>query len=136
MSDDPQVMSTTKSLRSVYILGRPYSFFPPLGLAAHAHFYLCHWGVLVTELTVIDIESVVFQTKSLTPLENPEIGSMFELNRTAENRIMLECIRRFTLSILNKHWRNLAIHYVGMTDMPDERIQAEGRSQGIVELII
>src|SRR5579859_6096369 len=54
---------TTKSerRRKVWILARPLSvtqIITPLGMASKGKFYLCHWDVLVSDLSVMDVAAI------------------------------------------------------------------------------
>jgi hypothetical protein len=122
MLEDLPPMPTVTSRRSLWIFARPFSLLPPLGLGTQGRFYFCHWGVLITDLKVLELENIVFQSQSLTSMEDAVIGTMFELKRTSGIRITPKCTRPFTGSILKENWKNVTIHHAGMTDMLDDQI--------------
>jgi hypothetical protein len=112
-------------LRSVWIVARPYFFFPPLNLP---HFAFYHWGVLVTELTVIDVQSLLCPLESIPELEDSVLGTLFEGDLTAERRLKLVCTHAFKLSTFNTKWKDPLIYHVGMTGLSDNEIYNEGKN--------
>jgi len=111
-------------LRSVWIFAHPHYFFPPLNLP---HFAFYHWGVLVTELAVIDVQSLSCRLESMGKLEDSVLGTMFEGDLTAERRLKLVCTHPFKLSTFNTKWKNPLTYHVGMTDLSDDEIYDEGK---------
>ena len=60
------VESEVESIRFVWLFARPLSlttYFPPLGWVSEGKFHLCHWGVMITKLSDVDIMTIVCSSK-------------------------------------------------------------------------
>ena len=94
---------------------------------SHGKFPLCHWGVLVTELSIVDMKVLILcNGQRWSGLEDTELGVMWELNRTVENLNTVHVYRPFKKSTIRECWNTFSARYMGATEMANERIQLEG----------
>jgi hypothetical protein len=121
-------------IRDVWLLARPLSggsIFPGYSMAwtSDGTLHLCHWGVLVTELNLVDAKALMHRnTPGGSTKDDPELGALWELNRTPENRNTVNVSRPFKLSALKKQWTAVTGQHLGSTRFTHEEIQIEGKS--------
>jgi len=84
--------------------------------------YLCHWGVLVSDLTIIDTK-VILQTANKGN-RTVHLGKMYELLQI-EGRSHVFVDTEFTMRELNG-WRSFAEQYFGETRLTHEQITTQG----------
>ena len=111
---------------NVWLMARPLSrtsFIPPLTSLSDGRYPLSHWGVLVTDLPVNDIEH---------HLENPygsaewQLGTLYELRRIHENNHSVNIIKPFLSSDLRVEWRRVSKMWLGVTTKSHEEISVIG----------
>jgi hypothetical protein len=112
----------------VFVLTKPLNIamlLSPLGKAS-ATDCLRHWGVLVTEMSLIDAQAILARNRSYCGGDYTELGTMYELFQDEEghNNVNIRC--DFGLATIRKEWRGLTIHYIGQTEMSFEMIKQEG----------
>ena len=95
--------------RNVWLFTRPLAYpIPWMDVTSDGRPYLCHWGVLVSDLTIIDTK-VILQTANKGN-RTVHLGTMYELMQT-EGRSHVFVDTEFTMRELNGwcriiHWRN------------------------------
>jgi hypothetical protein len=107
---------------TVWLFTRPLSFFPSFGVASDGMPALRHWGVLVSELTVLDAKVIIQRTRvdADTPL-----GTMYELF-PQEGYNNVNIIRPFGIATIRKEWHAFSVEYIDTTEMSFEMIDVEG----------
>jgi hypothetical protein len=119
---------------SVWLFIRPLSWstiFPPLAVTSQDKHHLCHWGVLVTELSLVDAQALIQRNTTIRGTENIALGKMYELMRDEYNRNNAHA-HGFDLMKLKDQWSTFSAQYIGLTDLNHQRIKNEGK---ILELI-
>jgi hypothetical protein len=120
----------SRNAQYVWILARPLSassVFPPFEWTSHGKYPLCHWGVLVSSLSVVDVKALLFamrQTRHTT--EDSEIGIMWELEHRVGQLNTVNVTRPFTVSCARKFWNTFNAECVGETTYSRAAIQNEG----------
>ena len=67
---------------SVWLFTRPTSHamsFPFIAASSDGMDYLCHWGVLVNEMNIVDVEVITARVRKYGANDNTELGIMYEL---------------------------------------------------------
>jgi hypothetical protein len=111
--------------RHVWLCTRPLSYgFPGMEITSDTtRLYLRHWGVLVSELAVIDAK-VLIQTIN-SPYINITIGTMYELMQyDGRPDLFVDC--ETTVQTIKDTWRSIHLHYVGETVLMHDAILREG----------
>jgi hypothetical protein len=115
--------------RNVWIFARPLSgtrFFPVMAKSSAGKFHLCHWGILVSEATVMDVRAIALGgMKNWTSTENVILGTMYELERLGDKNTV-HISRSFGTLKMNEEWRTVSAEYVGDTTMSALEISVEG----------
>ena len=90
-------------------------------------FATMHWGLLVTDRDFAGVSSSLHHS-SLDPKTegHEELGVMYQLRRGEGNQNTLENIADFGTRHLQDEWQIRTLHYVGLTDFSDDRIEARG----------
>src|SRR5271169_597673 len=60
-----QVAIPQAMVHTVWLFTRPLSFFPPFGITSEGKPALRHWGVLVSELTLLDVQVIMQRTRGI-----------------------------------------------------------------------
>lgn len=114
---------------SVWLFTRPLS--GALGFSSFADTsegkeYLRHWGVLVSEMTIVDAKAILARSPRYSLSDNMELGTMYELFREKKNLNNVRIHRPFNFPIIREQWRRFATEYVGETEKTHETIELEG----------
>jgi hypothetical protein len=117
--------------RNVWIFARPLSgtrWFPVTAKSSTGKFHLCHWGILVSEVTVMDVRAISLgRMQNWTSTENVVLGTMYELERLGDKNTV-HISRSFGTLKMNEEWRTVSAEYVGDTAMSDVEISTHGMS--------
>jgi len=114
---------------SVWLFARPLSwaqFISVLQWVSDGKYPLCHWGVLVTPLDILSINSILLQTRANSDDDTVELGNMYELVRDGHNMNSVNVERPFSLKSLNTNWQLFSAKYIETTHMTHEEIELEG----------
>jgi hypothetical protein len=118
--------------RGVWLFAKPLSGaqgIPALVSTSDGRFHLCHWGVLVTELSVTDL-TVILQSNRAgfggTKDKDDDLGALYELYRIKGSLYTVRISHPFTTSMLRVFWTNFSPKYIGDTQMQDNKIAEEG----------
>src|SRR5271170_7491026 len=109
---------------TVWLFTRPLSLFSPFGIASDGKPALRHWGVLVSELTLLDVQVIMQRTRGIFEDSTP-LGTMYELFRE-EGYGNVNIIRPFGIAIIRKDWHAFSAQYIGVTEMTLQMIDKEG----------
>jgi len=119
--------------RNVWLFARPlsgYGIFPASAMAttSHGHFYLCHWGVLVTPLSIVDIKAIVLRDgqRGWSQASDLELGIMWELHRLPDDKNTVNKTNPFQISTFKTQWPTCSGQYIGETSCTVAKIQLEG----------
>ena len=105
--------------RSLWLLARPISIFPR-GIV------FCHWGVLVTELSDIDI-TVFISRRHLGDSSDITLGVLYDLRTEGVfNRVKVQITNPFLLSSVNL-WKRSVSRFIGITTLSDDEIRTIGK---------
>src|SRR5438105_1676198 len=132
------IQQRSRNAQSVWILARPLSacsVFPPFEWTSRGKYPLCHWGVLVSPLSVVDVKALLYamrQTRHTT--EDSEIGIMWELEHHVGQLNTVNVTRPFTVSCARKFWNTFNAECVGGTTYNRTAIQAEGTRRRDIRL--
>jgi hypothetical protein len=114
---------------SVWLFSRPLTyamFSPPIAASSEGIHCLSHWGVLVNEMSMIDLTVILSRTMRNSANENTEFGIMYELHQ-GENRVNNISINKiFGMKSIRNEWRMFSMEYVGKTTMSHDAIKQEG----------
>jgi hypothetical protein len=109
---------------TVWLFTRPLSVFPSLGIASDGKPAVRHWAILVSELTLLDIQVIMQHTRGPSD-EDTTLGTMYELFRE-ERYSNVNIIRSFGIATIRKEWHAYSAEYIDTTEMTFERIDREG----------
>lgn len=118
--------------QNVWIFARPlsgYGIFPASSMAAtsHGHFHLCHWGILVTPLSIVDIKAIVSSgQRGWSQASDLELGILWELHRLPDNKNTVNKTNPFQISTFKTQWPTCSGQYMGETSCTGEKIQLQG----------
>lgn len=115
---------------TVWLFTRPLSLFPQFGITTDGKPALRHWGVLISELTLLDVQVIMQRTRGSLE-EDTTLGTMYELFQE-EGYGNVNIIRPFGISIIRKEWHSFSSQYIGTTDMTLQMIDHEGNALGYV----
>ena len=76
--------------------------------------YLRHWGVLITDLTVIDTKVLIQTPRSPAP-NRTVLGTMYELQRGDDDRNDVFVHNEFSVETIRSSWGSFDAQYVGTT---------------------
>lgn len=126
--------------RNVWLFARPLSgtrWLPTLAKSSDGKFHLCHWGVLVTNITAIDIRAIALkEIRNFGSLENIILGTMYELKCIDNDKNSAHVQHDFGTSDLSLEWRSFSTEYIGDTEMSDIDISKEGFPIILIKLLI
>jgi hypothetical protein len=115
---------------SVWLFTRPLSYaslFPPMELTSDGSDSLRHWGVVVTELTLIDVQVILQRTKGDMEDDDTSLGTLYELRRD-EKVNNVNIVRPFKIATVRREWRAFSCQHIGQTKMTHDMIEHEGIS--------
>lgn len=120
--------------RNVWIFARPLSvsrWFRPLINTSEGRFHLCHWGVLVSDMSFIHTKQLINlalrkQTHDNAWSPDTLLGKMYQLERVEGSKNTVNITRSFRLRDLNGDWSSFACVWVGNTSMTDSEISHAG----------
>jgi hypothetical protein len=116
---------------SVWLFTRPLSyamFLPPLASTSDGKDHLRHWGVLVNQMTLMDLQVMLSRQNSYGANDNTELGVMYELHRDESNMNTVSINRKFGMNSVRNEWRMFSMQYVGNTAMTHDFIKQQGMS--------
>ena len=115
---------------SVWLFTRPLSyamFSPPIATSSEGIHHLSHWGVLVNEISMIDLTVILSRSMRHNANEDIEFGVMYELFQ--ENHVNnISINKHFGMNSIRNEWHMFSMQYVGKTTMTHETIKREGIS--------
>jgi hypothetical protein len=117
---------------SVWLFTRPLSyamFLPPLASTSDGKDHLRHWGVLVNQMTLMDLQVMLSRQNSYGANDNTELGVMYELHRDESNMNTVSINREFGMNYVRNDWRMFSMQYVGTTARTHDFIKQEGTYQ-------
>lgn len=115
----------SRQSRFVWILSKPLSWgvrFAPLADLSEGKPSLRHWGVLVTELSNVNIYPLL--VRRLPLVNNIRLGSLFELHRVGNCNTVNRNLEFSTNEIHS--WPRLSSRYVAVTSYTDDEIEIAG----------
>jgi hypothetical protein len=114
---------------SLWLFTRPLSyalFSPPVATSSKGIHHLSHWGILVNEMSMIDLTVILSRTMPHNANENTEFGIMYELIQE-ENRLNnISITKNFGMNSIKTQWPMFSMQYVGKTRMTHDAIKQEG----------
>jgi hypothetical protein len=109
--------------RHVWLCTRPLAYaIPGIELSSDGRPYLRHWGVLVTEMTILDAKEH-FQTTS-NATAGLRLGTMYQLLQLDNESNVFDS--DFSVEKLKNEWRSIDAQYVGETVFTHEMISKKG----------
>lgn len=136
MSDD--MIQTTSLKRAVWLFARPLSGaegYPALAATSLVTFHFCHWGVLVTELSVTDLNVFIHRKRNVPGAREMNLGVFFELHRTTGSEYIVSVSQPFTPAKLNAFWENFSAKHLGETIKRDGEIYASGKYPNLISYL-
>ena len=120
--------------RFVWVIARPLSatrLVAPLEFTSNGKFHLCHWGVLVSDLSIEVLTTLLVESgKTPTTDDNDAVlGELWELTRVEGNIDTVNVTRPFRVSILKAKWMTFSAQRLGTTFMTSDEIRLKGVSQ-------
>ena len=121
--------------QNVWIFARPlsgYGIFPASAMAATSdgQFHLCHWGVLVTPLSIGLIKAIILRDGQSTwpqlQASEQKLGVMWELHRLPDGKNTVNKTRPFRISTLRAQWHTYSGQYMGETSCGELSIHTKG----------
>ena len=115
--------------RGIWLFARPLSHaqgIPALVSTSDGRFHFCHWGVLITELSIPDLNALLYRSRVGIGVEDDGLGVLYQLERTSGAAYAVTRSETFTASSVRTSWPNFSAKYIGGTGMLDDEISAEG----------
>jgi hypothetical protein len=113
---------------TVWLFTRPLSFFPSFGITSDGKPALRHWGVLISELTLLDVQVIMQRTRGSLE-EDTTLGTMYELF-PEEGYGNVHIIRPFGILRIRNEWHSFSAQYIGTTLITLQMIDHEGNPLG------
>lgn len=115
---------------TVWLFTRPLSYaslFPAFEFTSQGRDQFRHWGVLVSELTLLDAQIILLRNPQHwdTEYDSP-LGTMYDLFRDEDSQNNVHITRPFEVATIQRDWRAVSVQYVGETNMTFEMIDKEG----------
>jgi hypothetical protein len=112
--------------RHVWLCTRPLAYeIPGMDITSDpGRFYLRHWGVLVSELAVVDVQ-VLIESIGSPNIRNEVIGTIYQLMQY-NNQPDLFVDSKTTIEMIKSEWKSIHVQYVGDTLLTHEMIMTEG----------
>lgn len=123
---------------TVWLFTRPLSYatlFPPLAVISNGKEHFCHWGVLVSDMTLLDGQAILLRKIEYGGNDKTDLGTMYDLFREKDGHINVNINRPFTMAIIKREWRWLSVQYVGETHMTYEMIKDESEFPKHISLL-
>ena len=114
---------------SVWLFSHPlmYAIFsPPIAISSKGIYHLSHWGVLVNEMSMVDLTVILSRTMQNNVNENTEFGIMYELHQGENNVNNISIKNFFGMKSIRNEWHMFSMQYVGKTTMTHDVIKQEG----------
>ena len=114
---------------SVWLFTRPLSYtihINPVASISDGKPHLRHWGVLVSEMSVVDVKATLSRTKEYCGSDFSALGTMYELFRDEEDRNNVSVCRNFGMKTIRDDWPMYSAEFVGLTTMEHHSIKSEG----------
>ena len=116
---------------TVWLLTRPLTYtslFPPLANSSAGKDHLRHWGILISEMTIVDAQAIMLRTRGYGGNDDLELGTLYELFRNENDYNNVNIICPFGMRTIKENWHGFSIQYVGETQMTHDMIEQEGTS--------
>ena len=98
-----------------------------MAATSHGYFHLCHWGVLITPLSIVDIKAIALRDgRGWSDSSDLELGIMWELHRLPDGKNTVNKTNPFCLSTFKTQWPTCSGQFMGVTSDTIEEIQLEG----------
>ena len=123
-----RTLEIIRSPRNVWLLARPTSHavrFSYLAESSHGSFPLCHWGVLVTDLSLKTFPKVI-QSETSASQGSFLLGDLYELFQGERGNATANRTSPFLVNDLRRDWRMVSFKFVGTTLKTDTSIMAQG----------
>lgn len=121
--------SSSSMAYSVWLVTRPLSYatlFPLSETTSDGKRYLRHWGVIVTELGLVDAKAIMLRTRAHGNENDMDLGVLYELFQDGDSRNNVNIVRPLRMATIREHWRMFSADYIGQTEMTHEMIEREG----------
>lgn len=115
----------------MWILARPTSLAGLLAPLSKGKYPICHWGILFSPHTKVDLNVIWMSKRSKSTPEHQVWGTLIELKRTAENTNAARVITDFGLQHIQKEWAFSSITYIGQSQLEDEALMRRGMTYSI-----
>jgi hypothetical protein len=116
----------------VSLLTRPLSYatlFQPIASLSDGKSHLRHWGILVSDMSLLDLEVLLSRTRRSGTNDRTVLGTMYELYRIADkNSVKIDA--EFEMDSLKTDWPMFVVTYVGKTTMSYKEIKGKGIDAG------
>lgn len=100
--------------------------FSALGISSDEKAFLRHWGVLVSDLTLLDAQVVLQRTRSLEPTDTA-LGALYELCVENGKYTNVNIIRPLGMATIRKDWGAFSVEFIGTTEWSHDDIKNEGK---------
>src|SRR5947207_10948821 len=109
---------------SVWIFTRPLSYttFTPLAMISNGKDHFRHWGVLISDMTLLDARAILLRNGEFGGKDRTELGILYELSRDENYHNDLKITQPFEIATIRKEWWMVDFQYVGETEMLHEVI--------------
>lgn len=114
------------SNRSVWVLAKPIDAAGPFSFLSEGKWPLCHWGVLVSEYSTVDMRIMWLSRKEMHPGKTLSWGVLFELWRSPNHTNTPHMVTDFDKEYLVQYWPVSSITFVGETKCQDQQLLEEG----------
>lgn len=123
---------------SVWLLTRPIKVVSHLNFTPLADFsvgkeYLHHWGILVSEMNILDAQAILLRKVEYGGNDATELRTLYELTRSQDSRNTVKTTRPFrteAIRTLRREWGFVDFQFVGETEYTHESILLEGNLSG------
>jgi hypothetical protein len=122
--------SSVEMPRHVWLCTRPLAYdIPGMDITSNpTRPYLRHWGVLVSELSVVDVR-VLIQSINSPNAAREVIGTIYQLMQY-NDRPDIFVDSKTTLQMIQTEWKSIHLEYVGETLSTHDMIIQEGTLPG------
>ena len=122
---------------SVWLFTRPIKIATslsiiPLASISDGKDHFRHWGILVSDRTRLDVQSLLLRQRGDGGNDSTDLGITYELCRDEDNRNNVRVTRPFgteTLRKVRQDWHIVDFQFVGETSMTHESITIQGSPQ-------
>lgn len=120
-------VSSTRTRYSVFLFTRPLSYATlfSLGIVSDGKAHLRHWGVLVTEMSLVDAQALFQRSKPYGSNDYTELGVMYELFRDELGKTNANINPHFGMEMIRKEWQMFSAEYIGETIRTHDGIKKE-----------